>query len=83
MAQFDRQDTLNKIINVIAQKMNLDPKALNEATRFQDLGADSLDMVEIVMKFEELFGIEIEDAVADNLTDLRSAVDYINEKRSK
>lgn len=83
MAQFDRHDTLTKVADIIAHKLNIEASSLDENSRFQDLGADSLDMVEIVMKFEEVFGVEVDDAAADQLTDLRGTVDYIQSKRTK
>lgn len=83
MAHFDRHDTLTKVIEIIAHKLNIEPSSLDENSQFQTLGADSLDMVEIVMKFEEAFGIEVEDAAADRLTDIGSTVDYIQGKRTR
>ncbi len=83
MAHFDRHDTLTQVIGIIAHKLNIDQSTLDEGSQFQTLGADSLDMVEIVMKFEEAFGIEIEDSAADQLSDIRSTVDYIQAKRTR
>ena len=48
-----------------------------EAKFIDDLGADSLDTVELIMEFEEEFGIEIPDEDAENITTVGSAVDYI------
>jgi acyl carrier protein len=45
----------------------------------EDLGADSLDQVELVMDFEEEFGIEIPDSVAEKITTIRKAVEYIEQ----
>ena len=49
-----------------------------EAHFVNDLGADSLDTVELIMEFEEEFGIEIPDEDAENITTVGSAVDYID-----
>ena len=48
-----------------------------------DLGADSLDLVEIIMKFEEQFGIEINDEDAENMNNVGQVVDYIQQRRTK
>lgn len=83
MANIDRQDTYNKVIALVAQKLNVDKAAVERAHSFQELGADSLDMVEIVMQLEEDFGIEINDADAEKLTSVDQVVDYIYALRSK
>ena len=49
----------------------------------QDLGADSLDMVEIIMKLEEQFGIEINDEDAEKLHNISDVVDYVQNLRTK
>jgi acyl carrier protein len=83
MANIDRQDTYNKVIALVAQKLNVDKAEVERARSFQELGADSLDMVEIVMQLEEDFGIEINDADAEKLTSVDQVVDYIHALRSK
>lgn len=83
MANIDRQDTYNKIIALVAQKLHVDKAAVEQAHSFQELGADSLDMVEIVMQLEEDFGIEIDDNDAERLTSVDQVVDYIHALRSK
>jgi len=54
-------ETADKIISIIAEKLHVDREAVNPQSTLQDLGADSLDMVDIIMKIEEEFGIEIND----------------------
>jgi acyl carrier protein len=83
MAQFDRDDTLKKVVDIVSHKLKKPGSSISESSRFQELGADSLDMVEMVMKFEEVFGIEIEDAAADQFADVRGVVDYITSKRAR
>ena len=78
-----KQDTYDKIITIISQKLNQDKKAVEQAKNFQDLGADSLDMVEIIMELEEQFNIEIKDEDAEKLTNLTEVVDYIHTLRTK
>lgn len=85
MASFEKQDTRDAVISIIKEKLSVDEKTVNltESATFQDLGADSLDMVEMTMKLEERFGIEINDADAEKLTTVGSVIDYVHSLRSK
>ncbi len=83
MAEFDKQATHDKVIEIIAQKLKIDKSTIKSAAKLEDLGADSLDMVEIIMKLEESFGVEIDDAQAENLHNVDDVVNYINSIRSK
>ena len=70
--------TFNKVKEVIIDKLGVDEDAIKTDAHFvNDLGADSLDTVELIMEFEEEFGIEITDEDAENITTVGSAVDYI------
>ena len=70
--------TFNKVKEVIIDKLGVDEDAIKTDANFvNDLGADSLDTVELIMEFEEEFGIEIPDEDAENITTVGSAVDYI------
>lgn len=80
---FDKQDTQNKIMAIVADQLKIDKSRLKTAHSFQELGADSLDMVQIVMRLEEQFGIEINDEDAEKMTSLEQVVNYINERRTK
>ena len=80
---FDRKDTANKVIEIVAEKLNLDKNSFDENTTFKDLGADSLDIVEIIMSFEEEFGIEIKDEEAEKIKTIGEAVDMIQKVRTK
>jgi len=74
--------TFNKIKEVIIDKLGVDESAINEESHFiNDLGADSLDTVELIMEFEEEFGIEIPDEDAENITTVKNAVKYIDEHK--
>ena len=73
--------TFDKVKDVIMDKLGVeDSKIKMEASFVDDLGADSLDTVELIMEFEEEFGIEIPDDDAQNMTTVGAAVDYIDGK---
>lgn len=80
---FDRNDTLQRIINLIVQELKIEPNDVRVNASFQDLGVDSLDMVQIIMKCEELFGLEIPDDVAEKFHTINDVADYINQHRTK
>ena len=70
--------TFEKVKEVIIDKLGVDEDTIKTDAHFvNDLGADSLDTVELIMEFEEEFGIEIPDEDAENITTVGSAVDYI------
>ena len=70
--------TLDKVKEVIVDKLGVDEDSIKPDAHFvNDLGADSLDTVELIMEFEEEFGIEIPDDDAENITTVGAAVDYI------
>ena len=70
-----------KVKEIIVDKLGVeDGKITMEAKFIDDLGADSLDTVELIMQFEEEFGIEIPDEDAEGLLSVGEAVDYISQK---
>ena len=70
-----------KVKEIIIDKLGVaDGKITMEAKFIDDLGADSLDTVELIMQFEEEFGIEIPDEYAEGLLSVGEAVDYISQK---
>ena len=74
-------DSLIRVKEIIIDKLGVEEgKITNEARFIEDLGADSLDTVELIMQFEEEFDIEISDEEAENLTTIGKSVDYINSK---
>jgi len=83
MAEFDKQNTQDKVITIIANKLSIDKGSIKPTANLQDLGADSLDLVEIIMKLEEQFGIEIDDAKAEQLKNVQDVVDYVHSIRTK
>ena len=68
----------DKVKNIIVDKLGVEEsRIVPEASFLDDLGADSLDLVELIMEFEEEFGVEIPDDDAENITTVGLAVDYI------
>lgn len=67
-----------KVKELVAQQLGVNEEQVTENASFKDdLGADSLDTVELVMAFEEEFNIEIPDEDAEKITRVKEAVDYI------
>lgn len=67
-----------RVIEIIAQKLNLSKDQIKpEASFVEDLGADSLDLVELVMAMEEAFGMEVPDEDAEKLRTVKDVIDYI------
>lgn len=73
-------DVYKKVVDIIVEELGVDADEVTpEASFIDDLGADSLDVVELVMAFEEEFDIEIPDEDAENIKTVQNAVDYIEE----
>ena len=71
----------DKVKEIIIDKLGAEESKINlEAKFIDDLGADSLDTVELIMQFEEEFGIEIPDDEAEKLLSIGQAVDFISNK---
>jgi acyl carrier protein len=69
-----------KIKNIIVDKLSVEPdEVVPEASFVDDLGADSLDLVELIMAMEEAFDIEISDDQAEKLQTVQDAINYIKE----
>lgn len=74
--------TFDKVKEVIIDKLGVEEdKIVNDASFVDDLGADSLDTVELIMQLEEEFGIEIPDEDAETITTVQAAVDYIESNK--
>jgi acyl carrier protein len=67
-----------KVIDIIVEQLSVDKdKVVPGASFVDDLGADSLDLVELIMAMEEAFGIEIPDEVAEKITSVQKAIDHV------
>ena len=78
MSQETTRDVVKKLI---AEQLNKPVDGINESDTLVSLGADSLDQVEIVMKLEEHFGIEVNDADAEKICTVGQAINYIESLR--
>ena len=73
-----------KVKDIIVEQLGVNPEQVTENASFiEDLGADSLDTVELVMAFEEEFSVEVPDEDAEKLMSVGDVVKYIEEKTSK
>jgi acyl carrier protein len=74
-------DTFDEIKNIIVELLSVDENKVTPEARFrEDLDADSLDLVELIMAFEDKFGGEISDEDAQNITTVGEAVKYVKER---
>ena len=72
-------DVIERVKKIVVERLEVDAEKVNEKASFiDDLGADSLDLVELVMAFEEEFGIEIPDDAAESIVTVGDAVKYID-----
>ena len=73
-----------QVKSIVAEQLGVkEEEVTNQASFVDDLGADSLDTVELVMALEEEFETEIPDEDAEKITTVQQAIDYINERRSQ
>jgi len=71
-----------KVKQIIVEQLGVDESQVDQNASFvDDLGADSLDIVELVMAFEEAFDIDIPDEDAEKITTVKQAIDYIEAKK--
>ena len=72
-----------KVKSIVAEQLGVAMDEVKNDSSFQDdLGADSLDTVELVMALEEAFGCEIPDEEAEKITTVQAAIDYVNAKQA-
>ena len=74
--------TEEKVIKIVMDHLGIEESKISLDSKFiDDLGADSLDTVELVMAFEEKFDIEIPDDAAETILTVQNAIDFINKKK--
>jgi acyl carrier protein len=79
----DRDEILAKIQEITADRLGVDESDVTPDASFrEDLEADSLDLVELIMELEEQFGMEIPDEEAEKITTVEEAVDYVVENQA-
>lgn len=79
-----REEIAKIVRDIIVEKLSVNPEEVKEESAFvEDLGADSLDTVELVMEFEEKFGLEIPDEDAEKIKTVKDAIDYIEKKKAQ
>ncbi|XP_047342291.1 acyl carrier protein 1, chloroplastic-like [Impatiens glandulifera] len=79
-----KPETVDKVCAIVRKQLALSPETvLTPETTFLDLGADSLDTVEIVMGLEEEFGITVEEESSDNITNVQEAANLIEKLLQK
>ena len=82
--EVDVQAIENKVIEIISEQMGVDKSEITRDTSFiNDLNADSLDTVELVMEFEDEFELSIPDEEAEKIQTVGQAIDYIKEHTNK
>ena len=77
------EQLVDSVRALLAEHLTIEPAKVTESTTLDDLGADSLDRVEIIMKLEDTFDIEISDDDAETLTSVDQIVSYIERKQNK
>ena len=76
-------DVAERVKKIVVEHLNVDAEKVTDAASFiEDLGADSLDTVELVMAFEEEFGIEIPDDAAESIVTVGDAIKFIDKAQS-
>ena len=68
----------NKVIEIIAEQLGVDAAEVTPEKSFDELGADSLAVVELVMAFEDEFDVEVEESQASELKTVRAAIDFLD-----
>ena len=79
MAAEEKKEIVEKVKQIISEQLGVDENEVTPSASFvDDLGADSLDQVELVMALEEAFGVEIPDEDAEKIRTVQDAIDYVD-----
>jgi acyl carrier protein len=82
MEESPMSETADRVKKIVVEHLGVEQeKVTEEASFIDDLGADSLDIVELVMAFEEEFNVEIPDDAAEKITTVKDAIDYIDQNQ--
>jgi acyl carrier protein len=77
------QDTRDKVMNIFHEILHIEKEQITPDATLESLGVDSLDKLEIIMKLEETFGIEINDKEAAKISTVQEAIEKVHALRSK
>ena len=79
-----RDDTFERVRSIVVNHLRADPRRVTLATSLiDDLGADSLEQIELIMKLEDAFDVMISDCVAETIVTIQDAVNYVERRRSR
>jgi acyl carrier protein len=80
---FEKNDTQEKVSTIISEILKIEKEKITPIATFESLGADSLDRLEIIMKIEETFGIDITDEQEASIKSVNDAIEAIHNRRNK
>lgn len=79
-AKMTEKEVFDKVKDIVAKQLNINENMITRTSSFRDLGADSLDTVELIMSFEEEFNIQIPDMDAAQVSRIQDVINYIKNK---
>lgn len=83
MASIEKRDIFNKVAAIIAEKIKIAPEKIQEESTLQSLGADSLDIFNIITIIEEKLGVKIDDQHVEKLHNVGDVVNYVHSLLNK